>query len=274
MMKSIVLCADDYGQATFISRAIVALLERGRLTATSCLVTAPDWEAQADWLRPFVGHADLGLHVNLTEGRAISPVFINTYGDSLFSLPVLMARAALRQLDYAAIEAECVAQLERFSGVMGCLPNYLDGHQHVHQFPVVRDAIIKVYEQYLRPQRAYIRWVSPKMYSFDYIRDFKKVVIYAMGARPLGQLLRDKRIPHNQTFAGIYGFKGPYPVQFRRFLMELGDGGILMCHPALENGSDAIADARLAEYQYFASTRFVDDCERFHVKISRFKLAL
>lgn len=35
---------------------------------------------------------------------------------------------------------EIRSQVERFKNLMGCLPAYVDGHQHVHVCPSIRDA--------------------------------------------------------------------------------------------------------------------------------------
>src|SRR5579883_2854375 len=107
MKKRIVLCADDYVQAPAISQGIVALLKEKRLSAVSCMVNTPFWVDEATWLQPYESQADIGLHWNLTEGRALSRAFISTYGDQLFSLSTLMRLALIRKLDQAVMEAEC-----------------------------------------------------------------------------------------------------------------------------------------------------------------------
>lgn len=275
MKKSIVLCADDYGQAPAISQGIIDLIQSGRLSATSCMVNASFWPEHSQWLVPHQAQVDIGLHFNLTEGKAVSKAYIATYGESLFSLSSLMRRACLHQLDGTAIEAECHAQIDQFEQAMGRLPNFIDGHQHVHQFPVIRTALLKVYEQRLRGQNAYIRLVNEKIKITGVIQDFKKIIIHALGTKALKQLLDTHKIPYNQTFAGIYSFSqaGHYQQLFPRFLAEIDDGGLIMCHPGLASSADAkdsIAQARYEEYQYFASNQFLADCEQEKVVIRRF----
>src|SRR5262249_7833626 len=65
--RPIVLCADDYAVAPGVSRAICALVERGRLSATSCMTVSSHWAEHARWLRPLDGQADIGLHLTLTD---------------------------------------------------------------------------------------------------------------------------------------------------------------------------------------------------------------
>lgn len=268
-MKAIVLCADDYGQETSISNAILALIEKSRLSATSCLSTASSWALDGARLKTFQDTVDVGLHFNLTEGRALSSAYINAYGSDFFSLPTLMRRSFFRQLDQQVIRAECVAQLTAFSDVMGRLPDFLDGHQHVHQFPVVREVVIQVYEQYLRKNGSYIRSVD-RPYRLTAL---KEMMIQAMGARLFLNQLISRHIPHNQSFSGIYSFKGDYASHFRKFLQEVDRGGLIMCHPGLSDAStnDAIASARYAEYLFLNSELCTEALLSAGVSITRFR---
>lgn len=274
MTKRIVLCADDYGQAPEISQSIITLIINGRLSATSCLVNSPYWMEHAKLLIPFKSQVDIGLHFNLTEGNAISKRYIEIYGAKLSSLPTLLRKAFLRKLDSEAIEAECQAQIDRFTEAINFLPNFIDGHQHVHQFPVIRDVFIRVYKQRLRQQNSYVRWVNEKIKLTDLRKNFKKIVIRATGSNALKKQLEYHHIPHNQSFAGIYSFSkvGQYGKKFQRFLHEIEDGGMIMCHPGLASASteDVIAEARYEEYQYLGDSQFLMDCYAADVTLNRF----
>lgn len=267
MMRRIVLCADDYGQGLAISRGILDLVERGRLSATSCLVTAPCWDEHAAWLTPFQGKIDIGLHFNLTEGEPLSPVYRAAHGNHFFTVNTVLKRAFLRQLDRKAIVAECHAQLDRFLEGMGRLPDFIDGHQHVHQFPVIRDAVIEVYEARLPQQQAYVRLVNHQVG----LGNPKKMIIYLSGTKAFKKLLEQHQIPHNPTFSGIYSFAkiGDYSLYFQRFLEEVGDNGVIMCHPgrASKDSQDVIAAARYKEYLYFSGDQFLQDCQQHQVVI-------
>ncbi len=279
MTKRIVLCADDYGQAEAISKGIVALLEMHRLSATSCLVNAPGWDEQAQWLKPLQATIDIGLHLNLTEGMALSQAFIERYGDHLFPLTTLMLKTTLRQLDVATVQAECNAQLDRFVEVMGCLPQFIDGHQHVHQFPVIRLALLQVYQQRLAAQKIPVRLVNERMNISSLLVDpkkdlIKKIIITAMGTKAFARLLDNNHIPHNHSFAGIYTFSAAsdYALFFPQFLQKIDEGGLIMCHPGLADtqDNDTIAKARYAEYQYFSNQQFLVDCASQAVVLTRF----
>jgi predicted glycoside hydrolase/deacetylase ChbG (UPF0249 family) len=271
MKKRIVLCADDYGQAPAISQGILHLIEQNRLSATSCMVNRPAAQAALAWLRPFANQIDVGLHFNLTEGRPLSAAFIQAYGTAFPSLYTLLAKAWLRQLDLKIIEEECHAQLDYFEQNLNFLPHFIDGHQHVHQFPIIRNALMNVYEKRLRPAHTYVRFVNQKVEKPYW---FKKSVIDASGARALGHLLKKRGIPHNASFSGVYDFSNAtsYSILFASFLAEITDKGLMMCHPGLaaSETEDGIAAARYAEYQYLASPQFILDCEQAGVSVQRF----
>src|SRR5262245_17221205 len=134
MTKRIVLCADDYGQAEAVSRGILELMDVGRLTAVSCLVNMPGWKEQAQFLHPFKGKIDLGLHLNLTDGMPLSAQYQREIGAKLMPLPYLITHTMLgsKKLKPTALMAEIEAQLDAFCEAVGCLPDFVDGHQHVH----------------------------------------------------------------------------------------------------------------------------------------------
>lgn len=273
MKKRIVLCADDYGQAPAISQGIINLIQNHRLTATSCMVNMSCWQEHAKWILPYRQQVDIGLHFNLTEGQALSQEYRQAYGPDFQPLSRLLVKAMVRRLDKRVIAAECHAQISCFEQAMGFLPQFLDGHQHSHQFPVVRDAVIQVYQERLRQQNAYIRWLNITLSLRDVFRGWKRFIIHASGTRAFKVLLDENKIPHNQSFTGIYSFSlaSQYARFFPGFLSEVTDKGILMCHPGLQASgtNDVIADARFAEYQYLSSEAFVAESERANVSFTR-----
>lgn len=273
-LKRIVLCADDYGQDQTISQGIRHLIEKNRLTAVSCMVNTNYWEEEGNKLRIYSNLIDAGLHLNLTEGKACSALFKSHYGQCLPNLKTLLCKAYLRRLDQRVIEAELLAQLDRFEAIWGGLPGFIDGHQHIHQFPIIRAALINIYESKLKRVRTYIRNIKQKHHLTDYFLNPKKYLIQALGSKSLNHLLRKHDIPHNQSFAGIYRFKeaADYRQKFKKFCNEINDMGLIMSHPGLlsSNDFDPIAKTRYQEYQYLVSDQFLEDCQKFHWSLSRF----
>lgn len=274
-MKHLILCADDYGQNTSISQAIISLLEKKRLSAVSCLSSSYYWPRQAEWLKPFINQVDIGLHFNLTEGKPLS----KEMGAEFTPLPQLITRAYLKRLDPAVMEAELSAQLKSFVQAVGRLPDFIDGHQHIHQLPIVRDVILSIYEKKLRPSEVYVRNVNMPSHLWQINRTgyAKKILIQCLGSFQLKKLLEKHNVPHNSSFSGAYHFdtRKNYADLFKYFLAEIHDQGIIMCHPGFENRQekhegDTIYPSRHAEYEYLQSEAFVVDCVEAEVMLSRF----
>lgn len=271
-MKRIILCADDYGQNSAISQAIVELLGVKKLSATSCLVTAPGWSDMAKMLTPFKNTADVGLHFNLTSGKPLS-----TQLPSFYTLTDLIIKSHLKELDKNTIMAEFEAQLAKFTDAYGKLPDFIDGHQHVHQFPIVRDAIFEVYEKTLRDNNTYLRCTYNRadLFHINDVAYVKQLIIQLCGGIAFSQNLERLKIPHNKSFAGIYNFKNSYNYSslFPRFLDQVREGGLIMCHPGLHapEESDEINTARHNEYLYFCSQESKRNLINKQIEFVRFK---
>lgn len=276
MTKRIVLCADDYGQAPHISEGILSLLKRNRLSAVSCMVTTEYWSKYAQKISAYRQQADIGLHLNLTEGRPISSQYRQRYGETYFSLPTLMKRSFLQILDKQAVYHEIEGQIQLFKDTTGFLPQFLDGHQHVHQFPVIRKIIIILYKKYFNSNhRVPIRLAYPK-----YMNNIKKIIIRGSGVF-FKSALKKANILYNTSFSGVYNFHtirsaSEYRKLFQFFLTEIQDNGLMMCHPGLSPqlvysaNTDSIAEARYYEYQYLSSEAFLDDCLNKEITLEHF----
>lgn len=265
-MKSLILCADDYGQNQSISQAIITLLKKNRLSATSCMTTTAHWPDAAKNLLPFQATTDIGLHFNLTEGQPLSPALQRSHG--FLPLHRLLLRAYTRRLQMQAIEAELHAQLDCFVAHMQQLPRFIDGHQHVHQLPMVRECILKMYAQRLQGRGIYLRCTVRPYYGSS----FKNLVLQLLGARQLKKKLIEEGIPHNASFSGIYDFNQAdrYAEWFPKFLRESQSQGIIMCHPGFAEQGDPIAKVRFHEFAYLDSEQFLQDCQRAHVQLGQF----
>ena len=273
-MKQIILCADDYSQTPAISQGILALLQEKRLSAASCMSNSVHWINHAEYLKPFINRVDLGLHLNLTEGYPLTGASGLLHNGQFMGLGQLFLQAKLNRLDKQAITTELNAQLDQFISGMGTLPDFIDGHQHIHHFPVIRDSVLKIYQDRLKNQGVYLRSVAcSRPYTL------KKLALEFTGAHRFKQELIRRNIPHNTSFSGVYPFTNnintrKYRILFINFLRDIQDNGLIMCHPCLNNTSnselDPINKNRVAEFKYLSSNNFLQDCEDNNIEIGRF----
>lgn len=262
--KHIVLCADDYGFDTFVSNGIIKLIEAKKISATSCLVNFTDFKKSATLLRSFINKIDIGLHFNLTDR-------IENFG-SLFAV---ITKAKLHMLQQNKIVDEFNKQLDIFSNTLGVLPDFIDGHQHIQQLPVVCDAIFSVYEKRLRNKKPYMRYSHIKLNKIFQVEPLKSLLINLTADCKYKEKLQNFSIPYNNSFAGVYDFNqnNLYGSLFPKFLQMIEDNGVIMCHAGLlaKNSLDPLTKNRNQEYNYFLSNKFTADCDKANVVIGRFQ---
>ncbi len=266
MSAHLVICADDFGMNPAVSQGIAQLAAQSRLSATSAMTLAPGWPTDVALLRPLRQQLDVGLHLDWTSPFAIDA----GHGKPLSRL---MLQTQLRQLDRRETRMVIERQLDLFETQWQAPPDHIDGHQHVQQFPVIRDALIEVLTQrYAASARPWLRISRPLVPRSD----LKGWVIGAMGAQALQRLARQAQVPHSQWLNGIYGFDGDAKAYGERLATWLQDaaahpGVLMMCHPGLpsQDANDPIAHARTQELQMLESALLPTLLQRHGLQLVR-----
>jgi chitin disaccharide deacetylase len=250
------VCADDFGLSDGVNQAILDLVGKGRLSAFSCLVDAPAFRPGAPQLAPLATRADIGLHLNFTE----------SFGERAprFSLPGVIARAYARWLAPDAIRAEIRRQLDGFEDACGFAPHHVDGHQHVQQLPVVREALLTELEARYPAGRPWLRVglppPAPGLLSPFAPDRLKPLVLGTLGARALMHAAAQRGFATNAHLLGVYDFTGSvadYAARLGRWLAQAADGDLLMTHPGLgQQAGDPIAAGRRREYEVLGGEGF------------------
>ncbi|HEX4583931.1 MAG TPA: ChbG/HpnK family deacetylase [Burkholderiaceae bacterium] len=249
-----VVCADDFALDRGAIDATLALIKLGRVTATSALVDSPNWKAAAPDLKAVSDRADVGLHLNLTE--ALEP------GSSTWRLPLLLVQSMLRLLPRWRVRALVERQLDAFTDAFGRLPDFIDGHHHVHQLPVVRDVLI---ESVLAREPKSLPWLRICLPPLD-DEDYKARVIGMLGAASLMEMGRQAGFPTSGCLVGVYRFnlrRDAYLVQVRKWLAAATDGTVFMCHPSTRaSPKDPIGAARRMELGVLAAEPYANALTR------------
>ena len=267
--RRILLCADDYGMAPGINAAIRKLILRGRLNATSVMTAAHyldgDEAGDLSLLNAGSPRALLGLHVTLTApfkplSEGFAPLREGVFPDNIEMLQLGMRR----RLTSAPLYREIVAQIERFFDIFGRAPDYLDGHQHVHMFPVVRDAFLQAVKD--KVPRAWVRQCG-RPRGAKPVTDVKGLFLDLLSVRMRAKAQR-LGIAFNPAFNGAYDFtpKADFVRLFPRFLRGMPDGGLVMCHPGFVDAAlkslDSLTDLREREVAFLDSDAFPALLER------------
>ncbi len=192
---------------------------------------------------------DVGLHLDVTE----TPLRLPRQA----SLSRLILTTYSRRLDRRALRDEIEAQLDAFEDCAGRPPAYVDGHQHVHQFPQIRDELVAALaRRYAAGLRPWLRGTQApaglwRCAALDWGTRIKPLVIESLGAHALERLANEHRFAQNAHLLGVYNFH-PDPARYRQLLQAwlalAGDGDALMCHPALQaTTTDPLLAARRSE---------------------------
>lgn len=233
-----------------VDAGILALASLGRLSATSLLVDGPT--AARDVPALVMTPLQIGLHLNLTE----------SFGqpDRCWPLRGLILAAYGRRLQQPMLQAAIRRQMARFRALVGRLPDYIDGHQHVHQLPGVREALLGV----LRESPGYRPWVRhtghPRTLGLPLRLRLKARVIACLGASSLRRQLQAQGYSCNPGFLGVYDFQGgvvAYQRWVPRWLSQSRSGDVFMCHPASgSDPADSLSEQRQAEFSVLSGAPF------------------
>ncbi|AZY50281.1 ChbG/HpnK family deacetylase [Bordetella avium] len=245
--RCIAICGDDFGMDASIDRAIFQLLDAGRMSAVSCMSTGASFAAHAQDLKTRA--VDIGLHLNFTE--PLSPA-----DGGMLPLRALLLRAYTGRLNANWLRQEIARQLDAFEDRIGHAPHYVDGHQHVHQLPGVRQALLAELRQRYAGQRPWLRLTpAGTLQGMPWMPTLKAQLIAALGGHALAAQVRREAWPSNGRFFGVYGFQGGervYAAFLHHWLSNALDGDLIMCHPALP-GPVEHAEQRVAELAVLSS---------------------
>ncbi len=159
----VVFVADDGGVDEARNRGIVTACREGLVGAVSVLANGDAVEDLRDRLfeLPQDRRPGVGLHLNLTEGRALLvPIAGLTDGGRTFvgGKEAIWHRAFAGGIDPVAVRREASAQIARLRS-LGLEPTHADGHQHVHLLPGVRDGLAMALDRV--PGVRYVRAARP-----------------------------------------------------------------------------------------------------------------
>ncbi len=238
--RRIVINADDFGLSHGINEGILAAMEKGIVGSSSLMVNFPD-SLQALQLAK-EGNLSIGWHVNLSLGRPASdPADIPSLvrKDGMFhSVRQLLLRCLLRRVRAEDIRRELDAQWRCFEAA-GLRPEHIDGHQHCHIFPVIRDEVRSLVKEHHIPL---VR--LPAEHGGLFIpRYLTRLLLGNMK----GSYARFWRETGCRTLP-LYGIslvgRAGDPAEWRHLLARIDDSpSIVMVHPGIEHpGEDLHGD--------------------------------
>ena len=259
-----VLCADDFGMTEAVSRGLLEVAAAGRISAASAMPSLPDWRRAArDWAqaRP---PADLGLHVTLTVGAPLGAMPGFAPAGEFPRIGAVAAAALARRLPLGEIEDEIGRHIVAFCEAFGAPPSHVDGHQHVHVLPGIRQALFAALTRRglgglpLRDSAdAPMRIAARRAFAAKALQVNALATGFRRAAQGAGHAL-------NRGFAGFSDFApGRYGAeQFASYLTAPGPRHLIMCHPGGVDDAlrrlDPVTETRQTEREFLLSSAFED----------------
>jgi predicted glycoside hydrolase/deacetylase ChbG (UPF0249 family) len=245
--RQIAICADDFGLHSGINEAVLELLRIGVLSATSCMPRRGAFAAGAARLRALApSQADIGLHLDF------SPPDIRD--ESSLVLARFQFATYAGRMTREALKREVIDQFDAFEAGIDRPPDYIDGHQHVHQLPAVFEVLLEQIELRYGTRKPWIRSTRPPGGGI------KAHVIHSLGGSALESAAKRLELSTNARLLGVHGFttdEGLYFKRLRKWLTTSRSRDLLMCHPGAGPVAwDAIADCRRAEFSVLRAPEF------------------
>ncbi|XP_061837013.1 carbohydrate deacetylase [Nerophis lumbriciformis] len=173
----LVVTGDDFGYCPQRNQGIVDCFLAGSVSTVSLLVNACAAKHASDLAKRH--SIPVGLHANLTEGIPVcaslrrTSTLTNQCG---FFHGKMGFRQALQkqQLSMEQVKQELRAQVRLFKELTGHLPHHMDGHQHVHVLPEVREVFAQVLAEHrivytrvpVEPALQSCTWLPAHLHSF------------------------------------------------------------------------------------------------------------
>jgi hypothetical protein len=165
-------------------------------------------------------------------------------------------------LPLGEIADEIGRQLDAFADAVGREPDFIDGHQHVHALPGIRQALLGVLSARGLARRLWLRDPSDRLAAIAQRRlAAPKALVVAALSRGFGAQARAAGFRTNAGFSGFSSFDPSADLDrdFGRYLRAIGPAHLVMCHPGeTDNGEglDEVVEARRRELTYLSSPEF------------------
>jgi predicted glycoside hydrolase/deacetylase ChbG (UPF0249 family) len=249
----LIVHADDFGETAEITDGICQGIEAGVVTSTSIVANMPMTQYALRRVRSLAERASFGVHLNLCEGRPLTPglTLVGTDGE-FHGKRALIERAVLGKLSMRELEAEIVAQIALIQD-SGVAISHVDGHKHLHQLPLVSVVVAKVLPRF-DIRRVRLMRTGSLTTSRKFATGLRELAAWR-AARVFGRAgLRSpvRAVDLMQLLPGDRANRSPAALTDPHGPVEL------CCHPALAgySGGKSSSHQRPEELEYLLSDRF------------------
>lgn len=270
------ICADDFGITSNVNLAILNLVKKKSLTEVSCIALTKSFEFDAIKLKEYKNDINIGLHLTLTDFEPLSGNSFLKKENKMLSVKELFSKCMFNKIPDIYFLEEINLQIEKFKNILGFYPDFIDGHQHIHQFPVISRCLIKILKEKKIDDKIWIRNSSENLSSILVRRvSILKCLTLSMIGNLFKNRLIKENIKTNNGFSGIYDFskKRDYANLFEKFIIKNSNNHLIMVHPGFSDkmliNIDSVTVTRDFEYEFFSSTTFFDILKKNNINLKK-----
>jgi hopanoid biosynthesis associated protein HpnK len=277
----LIVTADDFGLSSPVNEAIAKAHEKGILTTTSLMVSAPAAEDAVNRAKA-LPDLKVGLHLVLSNGKSTLPASdLSALVDDKGEFSSNQVSSGIKMFFNTAakyqLEKEIRAQFEAFKAT-GLKLDHVNAHNHMHLHPTVFDLILTIGSEYgLTAIRL------PNEVPLESIIDDKKDKVKRFSQyfflKPFISSMKKKcnvrDIKYNETIYGLHDSGHMNIDKLIRILPHIEEGVTeIYMHPATERWDDidpAADDYEFeAEYKALIHARTKRAIEKFDITLSGF----
>jgi predicted glycoside hydrolase/deacetylase ChbG (UPF0249 family) len=261
--KKLSICADDFGITEKVNRVIIKLIEAKRITETSCIVLSDFFFEDAKQLIKYQNNIGIGIHLTLTDFSPLSEIKSLTNNGKLIGITNLLMKSFIQNYSVSEIHKEINLQLDKFEKTLGFRPDFIDGHHHIHQLPLIRNIIINIIKKRYPSNYPWIRNSNENFFRiFKRKTSIIKSIFLSVMGKKIKKLAKRNSIKTNNGFSGIYNFSidQDYGKLFKNFINDINSDHLIMVHPGendeILSNIDSANKSRNLEFNYLISEKF------------------
>ena len=261
MNKKISIVADDFGITQKVNDVIIDLIIKKKISDTSCIVLTQNFKKNSKNLNDLPVKFGKGIHLTLTDFKSVTSPKSISFNGKLPTFNQLLLKIHKGQVFENDIVNEINSQLDIFEEFVGSKPNFIDGHHHVHQLPIISNILLKLIKKRYNEDPPFIR----NTYESN-IKILKRNICLTKTflLSYYGYFFKKKLINNNfktnNGFSGIYDFSEvtKYDYLFNKFIKYVDHNHLLMVHPGESDDElekiDPVTSTRNIERKFLLSS--------------------
>lgn len=237
------ISADDFGIVQSVSDSILEVVDSGSINNVSIMPNGLAFEYALEELRKRKDTTSLSIHINLTEGQALTDVPLLTDKEGRFKYSVFMLGVAfffsLRKEDFRnQLRSEIKAQIDlvlREARQKGITVISINGHQHVHVLPGISEILDE--ESNGLPIRA-----PREFFAVAHISDLFPLVARFLGWALVQLLQKQRQNPFSDAFIGLLYSGDMTFARVKASLQRIGESHLQTIELLFHPGSAALGE--------------------------------